>query len=178
MKVPKLKSELLTLRPLEPEDLQLLYDLENDSTLWDSSNTTAPYSKFTLKNYIQSTQGDIFADKEVRLIIERNTDGLAVGMIDLYNFSPLHHRVEVGVVVFKGYRQKGYALEAIRLLKRYAFTFLMLHQMYAFIKSENKISTTLFEKAGFSHIATLPEWFYSLSGYSSVNIYQLTNKYK
>ena len=62
MKVPKLKSELLTLRPLEPEDLQLLYDLENDSTLWDSSNTTAPYSKFTLKNYIQSTQGDIFAE--------------------------------------------------------------------------------------------------------------------
>lgn len=37
------------LRPLEPEDLELLYTIENDPSLWDTSNTDAPYSRFALK---------------------------------------------------------------------------------------------------------------------------------
>ena len=45
-----LESENICLRAPEPEDLELLYEWENDSSLWIAGNTRAPYSKFQLRN--------------------------------------------------------------------------------------------------------------------------------
>ena len=42
----------LRLRPLEPEDLDWLYSIENDTALWDTSNTDIPYSRYALRQYI------------------------------------------------------------------------------------------------------------------------------
>jgi len=39
----------IILRALEPEDLELLYEWENDMANWLISNTLAPFSRFTLK---------------------------------------------------------------------------------------------------------------------------------
>ncbi|MCD7714519.1 MAG: GNAT family N-acetyltransferase, partial [Prevotella sp.] len=58
------------LRAIEPDDLDLLYNVENDRTLWQLGNTNEPYSKELLRNYILTTTGDIYADKQLRLIIE------------------------------------------------------------------------------------------------------------
>ena len=43
----------IQLRALEPSDLDFLYDLENDQCLWTVSNTLVPFSKYTLKEYIE-----------------------------------------------------------------------------------------------------------------------------
>ena len=37
------------LRPLEPEDLELLYTIENDERLWNTSNTDDPTRALLLK---------------------------------------------------------------------------------------------------------------------------------
>lgn len=37
------------LRAIEPEDLDILYQWENDSSLWVHGCTLAPFSKFTLR---------------------------------------------------------------------------------------------------------------------------------
>ena len=38
----------IRLRAIEPEDLDLLYQIENDSSLWDVGTTNVPYSRYTL----------------------------------------------------------------------------------------------------------------------------------
>ena len=71
------KEDALKLRALEPEDLDFLYSIENDAELWDVGNTNVPYSRFSLNNYLLSSSSDIYADKQVRLVME-DKDGTPV----------------------------------------------------------------------------------------------------
>ena len=38
----------IKLRAIEPEDLEVLYKIENDVRLWNIGVTNVPYSKYTL----------------------------------------------------------------------------------------------------------------------------------
>ena len=58
------------LRAMEPEDLDLLYHIENDETLWKVGSSNVPYSRYALHNYIASSSYDIYVDRQVRLMAE------------------------------------------------------------------------------------------------------------
>ena len=47
-----INDDIIRLRALEPEDLECLYQWENDMDLWEVSDTLTPFSLFTLKKYI------------------------------------------------------------------------------------------------------------------------------
>ena len=88
--LPKIK-----LRAMEPEDLDVLYKIENDTSLWGVGVTNVPYSRYTLHDYIANSVGDIYTDKQVRLMID-NEQGQTVGIIDITDFDPRHRRAELG----------------------------------------------------------------------------------
>ena len=46
------------LRATEPEDLDILYKIENDDSLWNLGNTNVPYSKYVLHDYIAHATND------------------------------------------------------------------------------------------------------------------------
>ena len=43
----------IRLRAPEPEDLEVMFRFENATDVWEMSNTTGPYSRFQLKQYIE-----------------------------------------------------------------------------------------------------------------------------
>ena len=47
-KMTTLKGNKISLRALEPEDLEFVYAIENDENIWEVSNTQTPYSKFLI----------------------------------------------------------------------------------------------------------------------------------
>ena len=47
-----MNSKNLFLRALEPNDIGILMQIENDENYWKYSNTTEPFSKETLRNFI------------------------------------------------------------------------------------------------------------------------------
>ena len=47
------------LRALEPEDLDFLFQIENNESFWEVSYTQTPFSKFLLKQYIENAHLDI-----------------------------------------------------------------------------------------------------------------------
>jgi diamine N-acetyltransferase len=148
----------ISLRALEPADADLLYRWENDQSVWHISNTIAPYSRFDIDQYILNS-GDIFTSKQLRLMIIMNEDPEeTVGAIDLFDFHPLHKRAEVGILVYESYRGKGYAAEAIELLKDYAFNTLNLHQLYCHVPTDKEININLFTKVGFTISGTRKQW--------------------
>ena len=49
-----MESELIRLRALEPEDVNILYKWENDTEIWKVSNTVAPFSKHMLRQFIEN----------------------------------------------------------------------------------------------------------------------------
>lgn len=161
----------ITLRPMEPEDLDMLYSIENDSELWATGLTTVPYSRYLLHDYIARSTGDIYTDKQVRLMIADECRQV-VGMVDLTNFDPKHMRAEIGIVVIGDRRRQGYALSAIDQLLRYARQTLHLHQVYAVVDSSNEAAVELFRKLKFESSSTLCEWLYDGSTYRDALLFQ------
>ena len=47
------------LRAAEPEDLDLMYLIENDIALWAMGSSNVPYSMYTLRQFIEQTSNDI-----------------------------------------------------------------------------------------------------------------------
>lgn len=153
-----MKGEKIFLRELEPEDVELLYQWENDPDIWRVSGTTAPFSRHLLKSYVDSV-GDIFTDGQLRAIICLQGEERPVGTVDLFEHDPVNHRAGVGILIAeKGDRGKGYAKDALRVMMDHAFERLMLHQLYCNIAASNEASLELFQKAGFHIVGRKKEW--------------------
>ena len=153
-----LKDELISLRALEPDDINLLYEWENSEEIWTVSHTISPFSKHILALYIQNSDKDIYESKQLRMMID-TLNGETVGAIDLFDFDPIHSRVGIGILIHKQEdRAKGTATAALNLMIRYCFEKLNLHQIYANILADNKISMRLFARAGFEVTGTKKEW--------------------
>ncbi|MCW3101905.1 MAG: acetyltransferase, ribosomal protein N-acetylase [Bacteroidetes bacterium] len=169
----KLKGQLVTLRALEPEDIDVLYSWENDPEHWAVSNTQTPFSRFVLEQYITTAHVDIYSAKQLRLMICEK-EGKPVGSIDLFDFDPNNLRAGVGILIAdKTDRGKGYASEALGLLKNYCFEILNLQQIYCNITTDNEPSILLFQKHGFQITGIKKHWIRSGSGYKDELLLQL-----
>ena len=146
------------LRALEPDDLEFLYALENDPDIWGMSDTLAPVSRHALREYLEHASADFYAVRQMRLVITAAIGSPAVGVVDLFDFEPLHLRAAVGITIMACERRHGYARQALELLKNHARHTLRLHQIYATVGSENPASLRLFRAAGFRRVGIRHGW--------------------
>ena len=167
-----LETDELRLRALEPSDEELLYHWENDTNIWMVSSTIAPFSRKMLHDYIESSQNDIYAAKQLRLMIEDKATRTTVGAIDLYDFDAHNRRAGIGIFVAEAYQQKQFATKALDCLLIYCQSMLLLHQVYAEIPIENTASISLFTKAGFQKIGIKKDWLIHETGYEDVIVMQ------
>lgn len=151
-----IKGEKTILRACEPGDIEQLYQWENDMSVWHVTNTYIPFSKHTLQKYLDSIQ-DIYTDRQLRLLIE--SDGKAVGMVDLFDFEPYHLRAGLGILIAApGDRNNGLATDALETLKRYCKETLGMRILFCNVLESNLPSLRLFEKCGFQHCGIKPAW--------------------
>jgi diamine N-acetyltransferase len=153
-----IKSEHIYFRALESTDLELLYQCENNPSVWRISNTQTPFSKDTLAQYLEIAHQDIYTNKQLRLLICLLDNNEPIGTVDLFDFEPTHGRVGVGILIFEKFRKNGYAFESIELLKQYAFNTLLVNQLFCNISSSNDKSIALFEKCYFEKIGVKKQW--------------------
>ncbi len=173
-----LKDDLITLRALEPEDIELLYEWENNEEIWSVSHTITPFSKHILALYLQNSDKDLYESKQLRMMITTK-NGKTVGAIDLFDFDPFHSRVGIGILIHKKEdRSKGFATTALNLMVHYCFEKLNLHQIYANILTDNEVSMKLFTKAGFELTGTKKEWIREEGKWVDEHLMQLLKKGK
>jgi diamine N-acetyltransferase len=162
----------ISLRPLEPDDIDLLYYWENNVEIWELSNTKTPVSKHILTTYILDSYKDIYELKQLRLIIQ-NEESTPVGAVDLYDFDPFNERAGVGILIHnKAERQKGYAIDALLALTNYSKNVLGLKQLFASIAEDNLASVHLFEKAGFIQTGIKKNWLKHPTGWKNELFFQ------
>jgi len=163
------------LRAIEPGDEDLLYKWENDQKIWQVSNTLTPFSRHILRQYLDQAQLDIFQAKQLRLVIEAIEPDKPVGLIDLFDFDPHHQRAGIGILIGDtGEWGKGYAKEALRILLKYAFTVLLLNQVYCSIDESNTASLHLFKNAGFRITGIKEQWNRNFTGWTNEWFLQIT----
>jgi diamine N-acetyltransferase len=169
-----MKCGKIKLRALEPEDLELLYEWENNDSYWVISNTVAPFSKYKLKRYIENSHKDIFETGQLRLMIEIPAEKKTIGTIDLFDFDPFHMRAGLGILIADdAERRKGYASLALKCLIDYCFNTLQLHQLYCNILANNCESMDLFKKQGFVQSGIKKDWVKTSEGYLDEYMFQL-----
>ena len=145
-----LASAEIKLRTLEDTDLDFLFSLENDKSLWAVSGTAEPFSLADLANYISHAKQDIAIAEQFRFVID--WQGKAIGCIDLYEYNFKKQNAGVGVVILKEFRRKGFAKLSLTLLIKYAWEKLDLKQLHTGIFSNNKASMALFQSVGFEMV--------------------------
>lgn len=172
-----LSGKNIYLRALEPEDLEFVYAIENDENIWNISHTQTPYSRFLIREYLKNAQQDIYQAKQLRLAICKQNTFEAIGLIDLFDFDPLHKRAGIGILIKETTdRNSGYGSESLGLLIDYAFTNLNLNQLYANIDPENSASVKLFTNFGFELAGVKKQWNFSGGTYHDEALFQLIKK--
>lgn len=169
-----LQHQDIYLRALEPEDLALLYQIENDEDIWQHGANKAPISHFALKQYLEnSLSQSLFESGELRLVIVRRSDNLAIGFIDLFDIDTYHARAGVGIVILPKLQGQGYGRQALHAIKNYARQFLHLHQLSAQIAASNLACRQIFIKEDFEECGCLKDWIRRPDGaYEEVICYQ------
>ncbi|WP_296637869.1 GNAT family protein [Polaribacter sp.] len=170
-----LKGNSVFLRALEPEDLEYLFEIENNETFWEVSHTQTPFSKYVLKQYLENVHLDVFAAKQLRLMIVDALNRKNIGLIDLFDFNPKHKRAGIGILIDPAFQHKGFASESLELLIKYTFSHLELHQLYANITSDNAKSIKLFESKNFTKVGVKKDWISSQGNFKDEILYQLIN---
>ena len=175
-----IEGKICRLRALEPEDLEAMYGWENDTAAWQVSGSVAPFSRHVLSRLIDEQAFDIYATRQMRLVIESVVDGIteavgtcgevagacgkAVGAVDLFEFDPQNRRAGVGIIISPEYRQKGLALDALLTLEGYVREVLHMHQLWCSVGADNAASLALFRRAGYTECGCRREWILTSSG--------------
>ncbi|MGB5981723.1 MAG: GNAT family N-acetyltransferase [Nonlabens sp.] len=172
----KLSNDICSLRAVDVDDTDFIYELENNPAIWEFGHTLTPYSKFTIREYLENTHRDIYEVKQLRLAI-CNAHHEIKGVIDLYDFDPYHKRAGVGIVISQeSDRARGLATAALELMVAYAFNHLRLHQLYAGIAEDNHASRKLFEKLRFRESGIKKDWIATQKSYKNEYLYQRINE--
>lgn len=162
----------VTLRALEPEDIDLIYRWENDPEVWEQSLAHQHFSRHALTQYIiEASQSDIYSARQLRLMAMDAEGGETVGCIDLAAFDPYHRRAEIGILVDRRQQGKGYGKVMVKALVNYAGRYLRLHQLHCDIASDNLASLAVFEACGFEQQGLRKDWIWTPSGWKDAILF-------
>ncbi len=171
-----LENEFIKLRAVELNDIDLLYEWENNTELWKVSTTLAPFSKYILKKYIENSHFDIYQTKELKLMIDvkiSENKFKTVGILDIFDFDLFNRRAEIGIMIQKTEQNKKYATEALKVIIDYSFNYLQIHQLYCNISEDNQNSLKLFKNLNFEITGEKKDWKFVRNKYIKVYFLQL-----
>ena len=139
----------IILRSLENDDLDFLFNLENNHDTSYLHENLSGYSRSLLKEYIKNAKQDFFISGQFRFLIEKSS--IPLGLIDLFNFNIDDMSAHIGIIILDKYRQQGYATESLGILINYAWEVLFLRGLYCTISNKNRKSLKLFTNANFEY---------------------------
>ena len=140
-----LKGDNIKLRVLEESDLDFLDSIENNQENWHFGSERKHFEKQELLDYIRKAKTDIKIAQQYRFVITFNK--IPIGLIDLFDYT--NNKANVGIIIKKKYRRKGYGKEALNLLANYSFTILGIKKLSAMIEKNNLASIYLFKTCDF-----------------------------
>lgn len=168
---PLLEDGRIRLRAVEPIDVRVILEAENDTLMWDYGDTVAPLSASLVNRYAHNYKADPLGSGELRLIIETIDGSKTVGIIDLYDISVRHLHAKVGIYIMRDSRRCRFGASALRLLEAYSGRILGLKSLLAVVDEANDPSIRLFGSAGYVHCGCLCGWRKTSRGFADINLY-------
>jgi len=145
---PHLRSELIELRPLTPNDWDELFVVASDPLIWEQHPECDRYKEEVFRVFFKEAldSGCAFA------IIDRKTQRI-IGSTRFYGFDPKKSEIEIGwTFLARRYWGGRYNAEMKRLLLDHAFRF--VESVVFFVGENNVLSQKAMEKVGAIKVGT------------------------
>ena len=153
---PRLQSEMLILRKIEPGDADDLYRIYSDETLFRFTPGSARKSKDAVRNMIGHFERDFNKRKTVFLGICRRSDpDRVVGIAEMFDYDRKVNCVTVGYRLHADVWGRGIATEAVRMMVDYLFRDIGIARIQAFVMPENTRSHPVLLRNGFQTEGTI-----------------------
>lgn len=151
------------LRRAEPSDASFLYQAENSFTPFLCSTLVEPVSLFEAGQMTHLGTSMLAETGQLLLILSPSPSpkeliGAPLGYVIFYGYQPIHQRAGLGLYILPDMRRQGLALEMLHLAAQFAVQKLSLALLYAEVVENNIPALGLFEKAGYTRSAVLPNW--------------------
>lgn len=171
MEQPTLFTQRLTLRPVEPNDRQKVFEGFSHPEVTRYFDIT--YATFEAT----AEQMDWYQTNREKGIgyawVVCNESGTFMGVFSIYRIDFTHKRCELGYWLFPEFWGKGYASEGLKPILNFAFTTLNLHRIAAEIEPENTDSSKLLARMGFEREAVLRDYEFKNGKYNNLEIWAL-----
>jgi RimJ/RimL family protein N-acetyltransferase len=145
---PHLKSELIELRPLTPNDWDELFAVASDRLIWEQHPERDRYKEDVFRVFFEEAldSGGAF------VIIDRKTQRI-IGSTRFYGFDPKKSEIEIGwTFLARRYWGGQYNAEMKLLLLNHAFQF--VESVVFFVGEDNVRSQKAMEKVGAIKVGT------------------------
>ena len=162
---------MIQLRRLLPKDASFMYEWMTDPEITRFFRfDTSKISEESCREYIDKAQTD---PNTVHFTIADENDEY-LGTISLKNIDTENKQAEYAVSTRKKAHGTGAALQATRLILRYAFAALGLERVYLNVLAENGRANAFYRKAGFRFIREEPEALELRGERKALNWYEIT----
>ncbi len=159
LRVPRLESPPVVLRPFAASDLAMVREASTDPLIPSITSVPRTYTgeagrAFIERQHERAAQGDGYS-----FVIAEETDpALGVGSIGLWLAEIDSGRASIGYWVVAGARGRGMAGHALRAVVEFAFGELAIPRLHLFVEPWNTASARTAQAGGFGREATLRGW--------------------
>lgn len=157
-----IKGNKITLRFIEPDDLEAIREMSNDSEQeYMIGGWSLPAAKKHQEEWYQRILGD---KNNIRFAIDYS--GSFVGLVTLTDIDWKNRRAKSGIrLTLNAPKRQGIATDALITMLDYAFEELNLHRIYATIIEHNQASRKLHAKCGYREEGLLRQSVYKRGRY-------------
>lgn len=168
-----LKGKLVTIRPPAKSDTESIYRNAKSRDIARTTFVPWPYTRKHAEDFIRNAHKSLKNETAFNFAIVPHDVDEVVGMIDLRKFNPRHKNAETGYWMGRNFRNKGYTVDAVKLLLSFAFNQLKCQRVQAHTVPANRVSQRVLEKAGFTFEGTLRRYVRHHGRYKDICMYSI-----
>lgn len=150
--LPTLHSERLELRELSDNDKPDLFKMRSNEKVLKYIERPKALNIEEIIVFIDRINNDVAINKVYYWAINLKNESKLIGTICLWNFSNNRKTAEIGYDLHPDYQGKGFMMEALNAVLKFAFKKLSIEIIEAFTHKHNATSINLLVKSGFQLI--------------------------
>lgn len=148
---PHIISHEVTLRKILPSDVEDLFAIYSDESLFLHSPVMLKKNKDTVAHMVGHFERDFHKGKAIYLGISLEGDpGGLVGLAELFDYQRDTDMITMGYRLNAAYWGKGIATQAVKALTGYLFEVAEVNRVQAFVMPENVKSLGVLRRNGFA----------------------------
>ena len=171
---PLVRGAGVTLRRIEPADLDAIYAIYRNETLFRYRPGRARKNRNTVANMISHFVRDYGKRKIVYLGICPAESGEVVGIAEIFDCDARVNMVTIGYTLNEDYWGQGLATQAVAALVDYLFGTVQVNRIQAFVMPDNVRSSRVLLRNGFVKEGTIRQGtFWPQRGVVDLELYRL-----